>query len=601
MPRLVQAGLSKSEMKVAISNGDVEGGGAGRGPSLAFENVNFDVGDKSILKNVSGSVEGGSVCAIFGPSGAGKSSLLNVLAGRSSSRGKNKVSAHVEVGGMVVDPVAFRRNVAYVMQDDALVPTATPREALRFSASLRLNKVSAEDVEKRVNKLLGPDALNLEKCADTYIGGEMIKGISGGQRKRVSVGVELVTNPKLVFLDEPTSGLDSDSAMGMVKLLRSVATRDGATVLCTIHQPSSEIFELFDCVLLLKEGEIMYQGPRENVVPYFAQRGFQSPPNYNPADYIMTTATVPSMEALKKAGFFEHQKAKPSSSGNLQALSPSSGKARKGSAVSGTTLQTIEASMSKQLRFLLARELQQNYRDVGALVGRFGITIFLNLLFGLIFAGAGGRDSAKPDALPSHFGAMVMVTIGSMFGTAQPVMLNFPMERPIFLREYTTGTYSTFAYFISKGVVEVPLAFLQNLVAYALVHPMLDLQGDFLSLVGAAWALGIASSSVAVVLGCSVPDVKTVSELAPAVFVPQMLFAGFFVRIDQIPIYLRWVQVGEKKKREGVERWQAKRAVESSRGVSLLLGVVFVPFCGCKALLLLCCCPLSEPKKEMHI
>jgi hypothetical protein len=121
-------------------------------------------------------------------------------------------------------------------------------------------------------------------------------------------------------------------------------------------------------------------------------------------------------------------------------------------------------------------------------------------------------------------------------------MLGFPMERPVFLREYTTGTYSTFAYFISKGFVELPLAFLQNLVAYILVYPLLDLQGDFWSLVSCAWALGIASSSVAVVLGCSVPDVKTVSELAPAVFVPQMLFAGFFVRIEQIPAYLRWAQ-----------------------------------------------------------
>lgn len=181
-------------------------------------------------------------------------------------------------------------------------------------------------------------------------------------------------------------------------------------------------------------------------------------------------------------------------------------------------------------------------RDKASLIGRFGVTIFLNLLFGLIFQGSGARDSAKPDGLSSHFGALVMVAISSMFGTAQPVMLAFPLERPVFLREYSTGTYSCSAYFLSKGLVEVALAFVQNLVAYALVYPLLELQGDFISLVACAWALGIASSSVAVVLGASVPDVRAVAELAPAVFVPQILFAGFFVKISQIPVWLRWAQ-----------------------------------------------------------
>jgi len=200
------------------------------------------------------------------------------------------------------------------------------------------------------------------------------------------------------------------------------------------------------------------------------------------------------------------------------------------------------SSFIEQFSWLLEREVKQNYRDTAALIGRFGVTIFLNLLIGLIFSGAGGRDSAHPDGLSSHFGAIVMVSIGSMFGTAQPVMMAFPMERPIFLREYTTGTYSCLAYFLAKAMVEMPLAYLQILCSYALVHPMLDLQGDFMQLASSAWALGCASASVAVVLGCSVPDVKTVSELAPAVFVPQMLFAGFFVRIEQIPVYLRWCQ-----------------------------------------------------------
>jgi ABC-type multidrug transport system permease subunit len=244
---------------------------------------------------------------------------------------------------------------------------------------------------------------------------------------------------------------------------------------------------------------------------------------------MMALAAGTDDSVLEKAGFFA------ATSAVRNVASP------KGSTVVAA-LVPVQSSFLNQLRLLLQREIRQNYRDIAALIGRFGVTIFLNLLIGLIFAGAGARDSAHPDGFSAHFGALVMVSIGSMFLSAQPVMLAFPIERPIFLREYTTGTYSCFAYFISKAMVELPLAFLQTLCAYGLIHPLLKLQGDFMQLATSAWGLGIASSSVAVVLGCSVPDVKAVAELAPAVFVPQILFSGFFVRIEQIPVYLRWAQ-----------------------------------------------------------
>ena len=151
-----------------------------------------------------------------------QSSLLNVLAGRSASRGNIEIEADVTVGGAKVDPVAFRKNIAYVMQDDSLLPTATPREALLFSAALRSpSNVTVEQLHTLVNQVLA--ALGLEDCADTLIGGDMIKGISGGQRKRTSVGVEIITNPSLLFLDEPTSGLDSYTAYNLIKLLRKIA------------------------------------------------------------------------------------------------------------------------------------------------------------------------------------------------------------------------------------------------------------------------------------------------------------------------------------------------------------------------------------------
>jgi ABC-type multidrug transport system ATPase subunit len=195
------------------------------------------------------------------------------------------ITGHVEVAGKKINPVAFRENIAYVMQEDALMPTATPREALWFSAKLRLpNSTTNEEIDNLVKDLLKD--LGLESCADTLIGGALIKGISGGQKKRTSVGVELITDPALLFLDEPTSGLDSFSAFNMIQLLKAVSESNSA-VLCTIHQPSSEVFFLFDILIFLKDGRIFYQGPPKDLVPHLSKGGFICPANYNPSDYIM--------------------------------------------------------------------------------------------------------------------------------------------------------------------------------------------------------------------------------------------------------------------------------------------------------------------------
>ena len=181
---------------------------------MSWHHLNFVVNDElKVLDSVSGSVESGELCAIMGPSGSGKSSLLNVLAGRSATGGNVKVNGTVKVGGSKVNPVQFRKQIAYVMQDDALMATATPREAIRFSAALRMTNVTEDEREDAVTNTL--KALGIEECADTYIGNALLKGISGGQRKRTSVGIELITQPSLLFLDEPTSVSVHDLYVGL--------------------------------------------------------------------------------------------------------------------------------------------------------------------------------------------------------------------------------------------------------------------------------------------------------------------------------------------------------------------------------------------------
>eukprot|EP00299_Pterocystis_sp_00344_P019144 c9525_g1_i1.p1 GENE.c9525_g1_i1~~c9525_g1_i1.p1 ORF type:complete len:599 (+),score=142.03 c9525_g1_i1:29-1825(+) len=504
-----------------------------QGKQLEWKNISYSVVNKKmkkqILNTVWGKVPGGKVCCILGPSGSGKTSLLNLLAGRISRTSRNEMSGEVTINDNAIEPVKYRRKIAYVMQDDALFPTLTPREALRFSAALRIpNSISKQQKESLVSSMIVE--LGLEKCADTLIGSALIKGVSGGERKRTSVGVELVTNPSLVFLDEPTSGLDSYSAHQCVDLLRKVGEA-GSTVLCSIHQPSSDIFAMFDICILLRAGRIVYQGPVSGVVNHFGAAGFPVPINYNPADHIMDVVQRNTEQYLD-------EKKLMMTSPHPPILSVTSF----GGAVDADPEIVISSNVITQLQWLVWREFVGTRRDVHSLVGRFLMTALLTILFGLIFRGAGSRDDSESDNLQAHFGALTMLGISSMFGTAQATLLQFPFERPIFLREYSTGTYKSVPYFISKILSEMPLAFVQNLLAIIVMYWLVEMQGSFILLVLVMWMLGIASTSVAMLLGSVFNDVKTAMEAAPALFVPQILFAGFFIRLELVPVYMRWAQ-----------------------------------------------------------
>ena len=249
---------------------------------LGWSDLKFSVGSgtkrKEILHGVSGSVRPGNLCAIMGPSGAGKSSLLNIIAGRIKTRGAVTVTGDVTVNGSKVEPAALSRRIAYVMQEDSLFPTQTPREAFRFSALLRLPKTASRaQVDELVEAMV--DALGLRKCCNTNIGNVMIPGLSGGEKKRTAIGVELISNPSILFLDEPTSGLDSFAAFQVVKILKKLSS-SGRTVVTTIHQPSSEVFDCFDDVLLLAAGDIVYNAETTKLPTYLTLRGFRCPPRY---------------------------------------------------------------------------------------------------------------------------------------------------------------------------------------------------------------------------------------------------------------------------------------------------------------------------------
>lgn len=253
-------------------------------------------------------------------------------------------------------------------------------------------------------------------------------------------------------------------------------------------------------------------------------------PGHNIADHIMALSQKITHEDATAKGMYM----------TLQASGD--GSVKKSIEDVGEYSPSPGAGFTSQLWSLMRREASSIARDKMSLFGRFGITIFLNLLFGCIFWEAGSTDNGNPTNFQNHFGAITMVAISSMFGSAQPVMLGFPFERPMFMREYSTGTYSAAAYAIVKTLTDMPLSLAQCLVQYAVVFPMIQFQGNFFLQVLAAWMLGIGASSIGMMVGCAVTDVKTVSEMAPVLFVPQLLFAGFFIATDSIPAFLRWAQ-----------------------------------------------------------
>lgn len=346
----------------------------------------------------------------------------------------------------------FGKYGAYVMQDDVLFPTLTCKEVITFSARLKLNLTGSE-LRQKVDEII--ESLGLLKCKNTKIGSQTIKGLSGGERKRTAIGVEMITDPKILFLDEPTSGLDSFTAHKIVKLLVD-QSRLGKTVIATIHQPSSNTFSLFDKLILLMDGNPIYQGKASQAANYFTSLGFKIPKFANPSDYFLKEFFVPFHRTIEDD--LKLQKLIENYSDRILPQLLNSEEDHKDEDVESISSSTLSISPSRanffiEFKEILIRATKNILREPTFIKMRCLQTLVLCVLSILIFYSLDHSQKGVSGKIGYFFFTSMNQTMIGMMS----ILLVFIVERPVFLREYASHTYGVNSYFLAKSLVESPL------------------------------------------------------------------------------------------------------------------------------------------------
>eukprot|EP01136_Pigoraptor_vietnamica_P030875 Opistho-1_new@90685 len=493
---------------------------------ISVTNLSYAIDGKDILKDITCELRPGRLVALMGPSGAGKTTLLNVLCGRA----RGTVEGQLLVNGTVLDPRKFKMIFNMIPQDDVLFSALTPRETLTYTAELRLpSDMPAWEKKARVDGLIND--LYITRCADTIIGDENTRGISGGQRKRVSIAMELITNPSILFVDEPTSGLDSTTALEVVQILRKLAD-GGRNVICTIHQPSYDCFKQFHDLLLLARGEVVYFGEVPEMVNYFGRFGMKCPEFGNPIEYIMDQVEKPLEDGRTLARAWYDIK----SAGEAPRL------LRRGSSVANVGIGDYDYpnTLAHQTWTLTKRATWMTIKDAGQFNVRLGSSIVIGLLIGLTYLQQDSDQGSYQDRIAVMFMSVFFLMMNSLMST----VVFFPLERAVMFREYGNGSYRFVAYFISRVFVICVFQLLFSLSYCVVVYWMVGLKDTvdaFVVYCAVCCAMGLIGCSLGVAVGAWVPNIHFAQTLLPPILFPLQLFSGYLIRPTNIPVYFKWI------------------------------------------------------------
>ncbi|KAK7268421.1 hypothetical protein RIF29_21119 [Crotalaria pallida] len=522
--------------------------------SLAFDHVNYYVDMPAgmrkqgveesrlqLLRDVSGAFRPGVLTALVGVTGAGKTTLLDVLAGRKTG---GYIEGSISISGYPKNQTTFARISGYCEQNDIHSPNLTVYESLVFSAWLRLDK----EIKRETQKMFVEEVMKLVELhplRNFLVGLPGIDGLSTEQRKRLTIAVELVANPSIIFMDEPTSGLDARAAAIVMRTVRNTVDT-GRTVVCTIHQPSIDIFESFDELLLMKRGgQIIYNGPlgkhSQKLVDYFeAIPGIPKiKDGYNPATWMLEISS-PVIESQLNVDFAELYTKSELYQRNQELIEELS------TPLQGTKDLYFPTKYSQsfitQCKACFVKQHWSYWRNPQYNVIRFFLTIFVGVIFGLIFWKQGNKIHKEQDLI-NIVGAMYAAVFflgGTYTSSVQPVVA---IERTVFYRERAAGMYSTLPYAFAQVAIECIYVAIQSLI-YALI---------LFSMFGFLWQadkflwfyyfifMSFVCFTIYGMMNVALTPNHQIAAIVMSFFLMFWnMFAGFLIPRSQIPIWWRW-------------------------------------------------------------
>ncbi|CAB9513645.1 Putative white-brown complex homolog protein 30 [Seminavis robusta] len=506
---------------------------------------------KAILNNISGRAESGTLMAIMGPSGSGKSSLLNVIA-TVATRGASRVSGQILLNG-VVQKRGYRNQVAYVQQDDSLYSTLTVRECLEYSALLRLPKAMKVS-EKQAQVWQTLQELRLTEVSDNRIGatnGNGRAGISGGERKRVSIGMELVAKAPVICLDEPTSGLDAYGANQLVKVLHQLAARGNRVVILSIHQPSMKSFMSMDKILLLGHGRCMYTGSPDDVAGYLEARGFPCPPMETVADHMLDVVSKKkNLSSLKGEDATAINYARlcvekaPESNDDPTTSQPFTTYMKDTAGGTGGEWREISGerhSIFNEITVLFARAAKDIIRNKELFLMQVTISLILALFAGGIFNDVSNNLAGFQNRTGAFYFSLSFFAFASFSS-----MDLFIREQHIFVRETGAKYYGTFPYFLTKKVLDL---FMLRVIPVALFtfifYWMMGLKNTapaFVTYLATMVLFNVCAGVMSICISIATPTVGQANLIAAVWFLVMLLFGGFLLNIQTMDPWYSWLK-----------------------------------------------------------
>ena len=491
-----------------------------------------------LLNDVSGMFNPGEMTALLGPSGSGKTTFLDLVSGRKTV---GEIDGAIHFGGKAPTTRFLRRHTGYVEQFDTLISALTVHEMLMYTAELkRPLEESAESKEAACEKLLHD--LGLAGARDVLVGSEMVKGISGGQAKRLNIAIALITDPSVLFLDEPTSGLDSFTANEVMSVVKTLNTGD-VTIVATIHSPTAYAFSLFDATMILCSGKQVYFGPNGPGLVAYALEALpgveKKSPGNSDIEWLIDVFTRADRDGIADdyAEVYKRSDLKARMDAALDGVDkisadPDDEASRKLRVDSSTTVPFAHA-----LWTMMKFRTRKNYKDGEYLGPRLGEKVFLSFLIFTLYWGIG--DDHDPANVVNVSSALFMWTTLPAFGAAAYVP-QIVMERRLFMRERADGLYRPMAYLVFKMLDEMFLLLPVTLVLGAVVFYAMSLTGSFVLF----WLVYYFTLGNGVVLAYLVsavsPNMEAANAILPTYVVTLLFFAGWLIRREDIPAYWSW-------------------------------------------------------------